>query len=380
MSSIPFTTGFPIGSGPPLSRIDMLTRVARVSGFDAVWTVDHFLGFVPQSIWDEDFSWVADPSGTPHAFFDYQALLGHVAGKAGSMQVAVGVTEPIRRHPVLLAQHALTLSHIAKKPPILGIGAGERENTEPYGLEFTKIVSRLEEALQIITLCFDSRGPFEFRGQFFDIPDAVMDLAPAKGRRPELWIAAHGPRMLDLTGRFGDGWWPVLPYTPESYAESLDAVRRSAVAAGRDPDRITPGWSVFTLLAETEADARKQLDAKSSKFTALMAPWYVWDRFGVEHPLGERFGGLVDFVPQRYERAEIEAAIAAVPLDLLAEAVVWGTPEQVENRMREFIDAGVRHLMLQPASALISKKDALYSIRQVVKISRSLKRWAKGRP
>ncbi len=32
---------------------------------------------------------------------------------------AIGVTEPIRRHPVLLAQAALTLSHLTKRPPIL---------------------------------------------------------------------------------------------------------------------------------------------------------------------------------------------------------------------------------------------------------------------
>ena len=373
-----FTIGLNVGSEPPVSRIKLFTRVARMTGFDAVWTVDHFMGFFPRVLWDEDFTWVAGADSTPHLQFDYQALLGHLTAHAGKLRVGVGVTETIRRHPVLVAQTAMTLAHVAKTPPIIGIGAGERENTEPYGLDFTKIVSRLEEALEVIRLCFDSSGPFSYDGEYFQLDDAIMDLRAPRDRKPELWVAAHGPRMLRLAGRFGDGWLPTLAYTPDSYADSLAVIRDAAREAGRDPDAITPGWWLFAVIAPSEQRARAMLDTRIIKFAALLVPAYAWRELGGAHPLGDDFGGLVDFVPTRYSREELIDAIDAVPVDLLAQTAIWGTPAMVEERLREFIEVGLRHLVIQPASALVSKRDAIYSLRKMVSISRSLRRWAKS--
>ena len=115
------------------------------------------------------------------------------------MRLGVTVTEPVRRHPVLLAQALLTLAHVNRKAPILGIGSGEAENIVPYGLPFDQPVGRLEEALQILRLCFDSQGPLNFQGKHFNLDHAYMDLRAPKRRKPRIWVAAHGPRMLRLT-------------------------------------------------------------------------------------------------------------------------------------------------------------------------------------
>ena len=81
----------------------------------------------------------------------------------------------------------------------------------------------------------------------------------------------------------------------------------------------------------------------------------MWRDHGVPHPLGEGFRGLVDFVPQRYDRAELEAAMAKVPIDLVTEMVLWGTPETVHAELRDFVDAGLRHVVFAPVSALASR-------------------------
>jgi phthiodiolone/phenolphthiodiolone dimycocerosates ketoreductase len=183
---------------------------------DSLWAIDHWLDFPPMGIWDEDFSWAAKAVSSPHEFFGWAPLLGWAAGRAGKIQLAVGVTDPIRHHPVKLAQDALTLAHLARQPPILGIGAGEAENLIPYGINFDTPVARLEEALQIIRICFDSSGPFDFNGKHFQLNGAMMDLGLPPDRTPEIWVAAHGPRMLRLTGRYGDGWYRAIPMTPTS--------------------------------------------------------------------------------------------------------------------------------------------------------------------
>lgn len=364
--------GVGIGSGPPLGRLKGALRAARLAGFDSAWVVDHFMGFFPQSIWDKRFTWLAAGGASPHAYFDYQTILGAVAAKAGDLRLAVGVTEPIRRHPVLIAQSAMTLSHLTKRAPILGLGAGERENTEPYGLAFDRPVARFEEALRIIRTCFTSEGPFEFRGEFWDMPDAVMDLSPAEGRTPELWIAAHGPRMLGIAGTHGDGWYPTHPMHPAEYAGSLATIAASAREAGRDPASITPGAQVSIVVAKTDARARAMLSHPSLRYLALLLPDTLWQAEGRRHPLGAGHRGMVDLVPHRHSADEIWEAIEAVEPDLLAERIIWGDRRRVVRSIRDLADAGLRHVVLQPASGLVSRSDALYALRSLKSIRSDL--------
>jgi phthiodiolone/phenolphthiodiolone dimycocerosates ketoreductase len=371
--TVPFTSGLNVGTGPPLGRVNGALRAARVLGFDTAWTVDHFLGFFPEQIWDKDFTWLAGPGSSPHEYFEYQTLLGYLATRAGTVRLGVGVTEPTRRHPVLLAQALLSLAHMTKRAPILGIGSGERENIEPYGLGFDRPVGRLEEALAIIRRCFISSGPFDFSGEHFQLAGARMDLPAPPGRTPQLWVAAHGPRMLELTGRFGDGWYPGFPFSPQRYGEMLGTIRDAARTAGRDADRIVAGWQAVVVVAPGRKEARRMLEAKAVRFSTLLASDDVWQSFGQEHPLGAGFRGMIDFMPDRYTKVQLEDAMARVPVDLLAEALVWGTPDDLFVRFSEYRDAGLRHLVIQPVSAMVSRRAALYSLRAVVSIQRRLR-------
>ena len=372
IDSTRFTSGITVGTQPPLGRINLLTRVAARTGFDVAWVTDHFLGFFPRSIWDRDFSWAASPGDSPHPYFDYQALMGYLARR--NLHIGVGVTEPIRRHPVLLAQFALTMSHLAKRAPILGIGSGERENVEPYGLPFVRPVSRLEEALQVIRLCFDSDGPIDFSGEFFNLDRAVMDLRPQPGKEPQVWIAAHAPRMLRLTGEYGDGWYPTFPMTPEEFESRLAVIRGHARRVGRDPAAIVPGWQLFAVIGKSTSHARELLDSPPVRFTSLLAPGYLWAKAGLEHPLGAEFGGMIDFVPQDYTKAQLQDAMGKVDLDVLSQVVIWGTPDSIAGQLQAYVDLGLRHLVLQPASALVSRRDALFSLRASVSIQRRLRK------
>ena len=371
--------GLGVGTQPPLRRIAMATRAARAFRFDAIWTVDHFQGWFPQELWNRDMAWMAGPGSTPHAYFDYQALVGYLAPRAGRMHIGVGVTEVLRRHPVLLAQTAMTWSHMAGAPRIMGIGAGERENTVPYGIEFDRPVSRLSEALPIIRRCLDSHGPFDFSGDFYRMNKAVMDLNPARRKRPQIWIAAHGPRMLQLTGQYGDGWYPTFPMTPEQYAASLDVIREAAQSHGRDSKQIVPGNQILAVIGRTAAEARSHLDSRIMRFMTMLAPSTLWQRNGLEHPLGPDFRGLIDYVPSEHSVAEIEAAMKRVPVDVVAENVLWGTPETIRDALETYVDAGLRHIVVGPASAAISRRSAFYSVGSLFSILRRVRRSANAR-
>jgi phthiodiolone/phenolphthiodiolone dimycocerosates ketoreductase len=373
MKASGIAVGLQIGTQPPLSALRAFVLGARAMRLDSVMVIDHFQNVFPSSIWDKELTWLAAQRSTPHEFFDYQVLFGYLASRVGRLRLGVGVTEPIRRHPVLIAQSMMTLSYLTKRAPILGIGAGERMNIDSYGLDPAEPVTRLEEALQIIRLCLSTPGQITFSGKHYRLDGARMDLKPPPGKVPRIWIAAHGPRMLQLTGRYGDGWYPTTVASPQEYAAKLTTVRAAAAEAGRNAASITPALHRFTVIGSSEQEARAMLNTKVIRALGLMASPELWRQAGTAHPFGEHFNALVNFVPDHYDRETMEEAIAAVPDAVMTEGpLLWGSPQQVAAKLRAFGGAGLRHVVLAPVSGLVSQRAALYGLWAIGRIARSL--------
>ena len=150
-------------------------RMAKLAGADSLLLPDHYIGFVPRAFWKPEYTPAAKMVPSTDAFFDPFVMLGMMATRYRGMRIGTGVTEAFRRHPVTLAQAFVTIDHMTKGKAILGIGNGERENTEPYGMPFTRRVGRLEEALTVMKLLFESRGePVTFDGPTWRLKNALF--------------------------------------------------------------------------------------------------------------------------------------------------------------------------------------------------------------
>ncbi|MFF2549666.1 LLM class flavin-dependent oxidoreductase [Nocardia sp. NPDC058058] len=369
-----FAVGTLAGVNPPLATARFMVKAARLGRLDSILAPDHLISVFPKSIWDTDFTPQAKSVGSPDEQFDYAPLLAHLAAGAGKVQLGVGVTDPHRRHPVLLAQTFLTLAHMTKTPPILGIGSGETENLDPYGFTWNRPVDRLEEALQLLRLALNSTEPIDFTGKYYRVDHAPLDLVAPPDRMPQIWIGAHGPRMLELTGRYGDGWYPWESMGPDEYERRWKLVRASATAAGRDPDAIVPAAMVQILPVRARSDIKRLLRAPGVRYLGLFASAELWARHGAKHPLGQDFRGLIDLLPHRLSRAEVQAAIAEVPDEVLHEWLIIGTPAEILSRVRELADAGLRHAIIFPSSALVSNADAAFGYGVVLWLAARLRR------
>jgi phthiodiolone/phenolphthiodiolone dimycocerosates ketoreductase len=372
MSQYPIRVGLHIPAKPPLRDLNLLMRVARLAGIDTGIVWDHFQDFIPQRLWREDQFWLAKDRPLFHEHYEWQVLLGYLAGRAGGMRLGVGVTEPLRRHPVMIAQAMMTLAHMTKRPPILGIGAGERQNTLPYGVSMEKAVSKLEEALQIIRLCFTSTGTFDFAGEHFQLTNAVMDLQLPPGKSPPIWVAAHGPRMLRLTGQYGDGWYPGDAGSPELYGDRMQTIRNHAREAGRDPARISGALVASVVIAPSDEEARACLTMPSMRFLGLMLSDQDWQRFGLTHPLGEGFRGYPDILPEEIDEEELDDALGKVPEELLLESYPWGSPDSLAARFREYGKAGLQQIVITPIAAITSRRLYNYMPRGLWNLRRKL--------
>lgn len=350
-----------------------LLEVARTAGLDTFLVFDHLMNVFPRQAWDTDFTYMAEGMPTPDRCLDFATVLGNFAPQAGPVRLAIGVTDPNRRHPAVLAQTALTLAQLTEQAPVLGIGAGALENLTPYGVPHDRQVGRVEEALQMLRLFFSGEGPHDFRGKHFTLDRALMGLQAPEGRTPRIWLGANRERMLRLAGRYADGWLPSELMTPDEYARRLAVVRSAAVAAGRDPDGIVAAGGVPIVVAETDAAAHELLRAKPIRFLALHAGAAAWRRHGLAHPFGEEYRGLVELLPHLLTRAEVDRALAAVPDELVAEQAIVGSRETVLKRIGELLAAGMQHPMLIPAGAMASPEAAQYTVESVVWLAGQLR-------
>ncbi len=309
--------------------------------YHSVWLPDHMVSFWPDSIWTPEFTDLATVSPSPHRHVDGLAVAAAAAVLTKHVTLATSVVDTVRRHPSLLAQTALTIDHLSGGRFVLGLGSGETENTVPYGFDFSRPVGRFEESLRVIRLLWETEGPVDFHGQFYRLEHARLDTEPCQGRFPPIWIGASGPRMLDITGRYADGWWPAGAWTPEEYAGKLQHIRDSAERAGRDPMAIVPAF-IMTCLIGDDSQLAEILRAPLIKAWILQISAAALREFGFEHPMGERWGGYQDINPGVLNRDRILDMLDKVEPEAILAVLPHGTPRQVARRVKEFVDAGLR--------------------------------------
>ncbi|SPM34069.1 phthiodiolone/phenolphthiodiolone dimycocerosates ketoreductase, partial [Mycobacterium rhizamassiliense] len=350
-------TGFRVGVVDPIlaahpaaegfTRANYFTAVAR--GVDSFWVPDHLNQLFPRSLWKQKYCGLTKLVPKIDAALEPWTMLGHVAGRnrVGRLRLGVGVTDSGRRNPAVTAQAAATLHLLTRGRAILGIGPGEREGNEPYGVDWSKPVARFEEAMATIRALWDSGGELVNRDSpYFPLRDALFELPPYRGKWPEIWIAAHGPRMLRAAGRYADAYFPSFPHRPTEFKQRLDAVRSAASDAGRDPAAILPALQIFVITGRTRDDVDEALDSEMIRAFGLNAPDEVFGRHGLQHPLGVGFSGAQDLLPHGIDEQTALSHAAAIPPRVIRDSALCGTPDEVIDQLTQWRDCGVRYVVL----------------------------------
>jgi len=342
--------------GPkPLIQADYMTGLAAGAG--SFWVADHLNSVLPPSMWKPEYVGAAKIIPKMDAHVEPWTMLGYLAGhnKIGRMTLGVAVTDTGRRNPAVTAQAVVTLQHLTRGRAILGIGTGEREGNEPYGVEWSKPVSRFEEAMATIRALWDSNGELVSReSPFFPLHNATFALTPFRGKWPEIWIAAHGPRMIRAAGKYGDGWFPGTTRADE-YAKQLNDLRAAASDAGRDPMSITPAGIRFILTGRAQDEIDEILDSNLVKLFVLNSSVEDWERHGAQHPMGPEFKGVQDLIPQLIDEETALKYAAMAPRGLVKELFAVGMPDEVVDQLAMFRDSGMQCLVVGNMGALHPK-------------------------
>jgi alkanesulfonate monooxygenase SsuD/methylene tetrahydromethanopterin reductase-like flavin-dependent oxidoreductase (luciferase family) len=123
---------------------------------------------------------------------------------------------------------------------------------------------------------------------------------------------------------------------------------------------VTPAAVLCVITGRSRDDVDETLNSDAAKAFALNAPAEWWASHGAQHPLGDDFAGLQDLIPQTLDEQTVLAYTKRVPVSLLKEALLTGTPEDVIEqaaemaRSRTALPGGSehQHLAAQPAQGL----------------------------
>ena len=184
------------------------------------------------------------------------SIAAAVAASTSRIDLGQSVVNAPYRSPAMLAQIADTIDEISGGRFVLGIGAGNTENSdyEAYGFPTDRRYSRFAEAIQIIHGLLKN-GAIDFEGQFYTASKAELVLRGPRKEGPPINIAAGGPKMLQLVARYADawnwwGWGETLEQINERMGPIIDVLEEACEAEGRDPSTLGRTFDLFTVVPE----------------------------------------------------------------------------------------------------------------------------------
>ena len=300
--------------------------------------------------------------------FDAITPLAYLSARTSRIGLGTGIVQLGSRSPANLAMTAMSMQSLSGGRFRLGIGTSGPQVVEGWhGVSFDKPITRTREMIEIVRMA-TSGDRLAYEGQVYKLPlpggEGRSIRSSAEPVHAPIYIAALGPRNLELTGELADGWigGSFIPETAETFLRHL---RTGAERAGRtlaDLDLQIPLSVEFTDDVE-EAGKRH---ARGYGFTfgamgSLRNNFYknAFARQGYEEDVNE--------VQRLWMAREREAARDRVPVELAMKANLIGTPAMIADRLGVYRDAGITTLRLGLAGADASEKlDTLARVMELV--------------
>ncbi|MEC8017839.1 MAG: LLM class F420-dependent oxidoreductase [Actinomycetota bacterium] len=287
------------GFDPTVDELENSLREAAEQGFPSYW--------MPQ-------------------IFGMDALtaIAVAAKNVPNIRVGTSVVPTYPRHPMVLAQQALTTQSVIGGRLELGIGLSHQPVVEGmWGISFDKPVRHMSDYLSILTPLLNDRR-VSFKGE------SVIgrgEITPPPADAPPVLVAALGPQMLRLAGRLADGTitWMTGPETIRTL--TAPTISEAAEDAGRPAPQVAMGLPVC-VTSDVDA-ARERADRDYAIYGQLPSYRAMLDREG-----------------------------AATPADV----AIIGDAGEVADRIRALADCGVTTF----AASAFGSSDELAATREVM--------------
>lgn len=195
------------------------------------------------------------------------------------IELGTAVVPTYPRHPVAMAQQALTASAACKGRFALGIGLSHQIVIEGmFGFSFAKPFSHMREYMAVLRPLLEN-GSVSHQGSEYRVQ---ANLSVTGATAPPILIAALAPKMLALAGSEAAGTITWMTGAKTLREHTIPRIAEAAAAAGRPAPRVVCGLPV--AVCDDPAGARERAGRAFQVYGALPSYRAMMDREGVEGP------------------------------------------------------------------------------------------------
>ena len=307
-------SGFEFGVGlfptEPLQKMIHLAKVTEEAGYSHIWVGDSHL------IWRE-------------AYINMAAMALHTS----KVKLGTGVTNPLTRHPSVVGSGYATLEEYAPGRMIVGIGLGD-SSVETMGMKPAKL-SYFETTIRQMRDLLD--------GKEVELETGKIHVLHPCQRNVPIYIAASGPKMLELCGRIADGVIVLVGVADEYIEHAKERIAAGAKIGGRQLSDIQLVLWVPCAVSET-ASAKVAVKAHVARVVAHPLP-YVLD------PNEQQVLAEIRKTYDYYHHMDQQANHAEVIPDWLVDKfAIAGTVDECHRQIERIKKTGIQQIAIIPYS------------------------------
>jgi probable F420-dependent oxidoreductase len=248
--------------------------------------------------------WVQEQIISDSPILEPVTLLTYAAALTSKVRLGSAVLLTVVRNPVQLAKSLASLDQLSQGRLTVGVGIGGPHVPEKvFGVSSERRSRQFVEGLQVMKALW-TQPRASFSGEFWRFENIPMEPKPLQKPQPPLWFGAREPVALKRAVRHGDGWIGAGSSSSADFVKQLGEIRRFLNDAKRDPATFAISKRVYLAVDDDHDRAQRRL-----------REWF----------------GL------RYKNADMATRVS-----------IWGSVADCVDKLRELVDAGAKHLLLNP--------------------------------
>jgi dimethylsulfone monooxygenase len=269
-----------------------------------------------------------DIKGVDAPSLDAWSTASALAAVTEKLELMVAV-RPTFHNPALLAKQAATVDQMSHGRLTLNVvSSWWKDEATKYGVHFDEHddrYARTSEWLDVVDGCWNTQG-FSYEGTYYDVRENVLSPKPVSRPRPTLYAGGESETAKNLIAAKCDAYL-MHGDAPEAVGKKISDMRERREKLGLEP--MTFGVAGYAIVRDSEAEALREVERitdvkQSARGYANYEQWVTGSNLQTEVSLKD------------YSVSNRGLRCGFV-----------GTPEQVSERMEEFVAVGVNLVLLQ---------------------------------
>lgn len=197
--------------------LELVTLLDRL-GYDEAWIGEHH-----STGWEN--------IGSPEVF------IAAASQRTERIRLGTGVVQLGLHHPLVALDRMILLDHLTRGRAMFGVGVGGGlpSDLKVVGLTAEEAGRRLSESLTAMLELLSSEDPVTIETDWFELKDAVLQLAPYTKPHMQFAVASMNPKNIELMGKLGGQ--VLLGPVPDWVPEIFEHLQRGAESVGREASR-----------------------------------------------------------------------------------------------------------------------------------------------